>query len=84
MSGVYATLNTTTNAINLEVARADVWDVRLRGRPHFTNKMYLDTPRLGVGTFSITPADGSGVVGGTARMHLRRGLFSINVSTYFR
>lgn len=52
--------------MTIEVARSDVWDVRLPGSNLSLNMNYFDTSRLGVGSFELQAK----VLNGTARTNL--------------
>eukprot|EP00039_Didymoeca_costata_P013142 m.195326 g.195326 ORF g.195326 m.195326 type:complete len:79 (+) comp15689_c0_seq1:189-425(+) len=61
------------------IGRSDTWDVRLPGTKLYVNKSYLDTPRLGVGVFTIDV--GSPILSGSARVHLLNATVTISLKT---
>ena len=70
MVGAYFMVNKLGTALTIEVSRADYWDVRLPGTKYYTNRTYLDTPRLPGGYLSLTTDEGSKISAGVARVHL--------------
>ena len=70
MVGAYFMVNKLSTVLTIEVSRADYWDVRLPGTKYYTNRTYLDTPRLPGGYLSLTATKGSKISAGMARVHL--------------
>ena len=81
MVGAYVTVGKGGSELNIEVSRADYWDVRLPGTKYYADMMYRDTPRLPGGFLTLAaPVAGSMIVAGSARIHLANASMTMTLS----
>ena len=80
MVGAYITVSKSGSELNVEVSRADYWDVRLPGTEFYADMMYRDTPRLPGGVLTLAAPGADSIVAGSARIHLANASMTMELS----
>ena len=80
MVGAYVTVSKSGSELNIEVSRADYWDVRLPGTEFYADMMYKDTPRLPGGVLTLAAPAADSIVAGSARIHLANASMTMELS----
>ena len=80
MVGAYITVSKSGSELNIEVSRADYWDVRLPGTEFYADGNYHDTPRLPGGFLTLAAPAADSIVAGSARIHLANASMTMELS----